>query len=238
MAELNGTALISDGNLKAYYRFEGNSNATTAGVNGTDTATVTYNASYGKYGQGVLIDGSTGKIALSTYNYKPMSFVAWVYPTTDQTNYILGTAVDGNYNWRLNVTTGVQDLSKGGIAAIGASNTQVPLNQWSHVAVTYDLSGNFVFYLNGTSDGSGTGNQTITSQVLNIGKYTTITSFAGRIDDLAIFDRVLTGAEVATLAAVASGPANLKTWDGLAKASIKSINSLAISSIKSVNNLQ
>lgn len=34
-----------------------------------------------------------------------------------------------------------------------------------------------------------------------------------------------------------SGPANLKTWNGLAKASVKSINGLAIGSTKSVNGL-
>ena len=34
-----------------------------------------------------------------------------------------------------------------------------------------------------------------------------------------------------------SGPANLKSFNGLAKASIKSINGLAIGSIKSVNGL-
>lgn len=35
-----------------------------------------------------------------------------------------------------------------------------------------------------------------------------------------------------------SGPANLKSWNGLAKASIKSINGLAIGSIKRVNGLE
>ena len=35
----------------------------------------------------------------------------------------------------------------------------------------------------------------------------------------------------------ASGPANLKSWNGLAKASIKSRNGLAIADIKSINGL-
>lgn len=34
-----------------------------------------------------------------------------------------------------------------------------------------------------------------------------------------------------------SGPANLKTWNGLAKASIKSVNGLAIASVKNINGL-
>ena len=35
----------------------------------------------------------------------------------------------------------------------------------------------------------------------------------------------------------AGGPANLKTWNGLAKASIKTINGLAIGSVKTINGL-
>lgn len=37
--------------------------------------------------------------------------------------------------------------------------------------------------------------------------------------------------------AVAAGPANLKTWNGIAKASIKTINGVAIGSVKSVNGI-
>ena len=37
--------------------------------------------------------------------------------------------------------------------------------------------------------------------------------------------------------ALAAGPANLKTWNGLAKASIKTMNGLAIGSVKSVDGL-
>ena len=39
------------------------------------------------------------------------------------------------------------------------------------------------------------------------------------------------------LSGAASGPANLKTWNGLAKASIKTIDGCAIASVKSINNL-
>lgn len=40
-----------------------------------------------------------------------------------------------------------------------------------------------------------------------------------------------------TTAAAASGPANLKTWHGLAKASIKTMNGLAIASVKTFDGL-
>lgn len=216
--ELNSTSLINDANLQAYYRMEGSSVAT-VGVNGTDTATLTYSALYGKYGQGVRVDGNTGKIVTSTYNYKPMTFVAWVYPTTDQYNYIISensTAIT-EYTWRIDVTTGKQALGITGTALVGNSNTAVPLNQWSHVAVTYDGSGNFIFYYNGTADGSGTNNQTVTNtEAIQIGKYSTNASFAGNIDDIAVFNRVLSASEIASLAAAApaavSYPQNNDNW--------------------------
>ena len=46
------------------------------------------------------------------------------------------------------------------------------------------------------------------------------------------------GVVVSFAPVVASGPANLKSYNGLAKASIKSINGLAIASIKSINSLE
>jgi hypothetical protein len=47
-----------------------------------------------------------------------------------------------------------------------------------------------------------------------------------------------TGYSEFTTASAAAGPANLKTWNGLAKASISKINGLAIANIKSINGLQ
>lgn len=44
-------------------------------------------------------------------------------------------------------------------------------------------------------------------------------------------------ARIDSFGGVASGPANLKTWNGLAKASIKTINGLAIASVKTFNGL-
>jgi hypothetical protein len=52
------------------------------------------------------------------------------------------------------------------------------------------------------------------------------------------FSSTVWGIVALAIRAEISGPTNLKSFNGLAKASIKSINSLAIGSIKSVNGLQ
>lgn len=43
--------------------------------------------------------------------------------------------------------------------------------------------------------------------------------------------------EVSFAPVVAAGPANLKTWNGLAKASVKTVDGLAIASVKTINGL-
>ena len=59
-------------------------------------------------------------------------------------------------------TTGTQQLVKSRTVNIGNSNTALTVNIAYAVGCTYDASGNFVFYLNGKPDGTGTSAQTFT----------------------------------------------------------------------------
>ena len=69
----------------------------------------------------------------------------------------------------------------------------------------------------------------------------------GIIDEVGFWNRELTSSEVTDLynsgAGLAyplvpvSGPANVKSWNGVAIANVKSINGLAVGSIKSINGL-
>lgn len=65
--------------------------------------------------------------------------------------------------------------------------------------------------------------------------------FDGLMDEIGVWSRELTYGEALdlynagnALAYAITGPSNLKTWNGLAKASIKTINGLAIGSVKSI----
>lgn len=73
--------MIKSPNLVAWWRMEGNSNdASGNGYNGTDTS-MTYGASYGKFGQGADFNGTSSKI-VTTINSNlggNLTFSCWYY---------------------------------------------------------------------------------------------------------------------------------------------------------------
>jgi hypothetical protein len=74
----------------------------------------------------------------------------------------------------------------------------LPLNTWSHIAVTYG-DGFLRFYVNGTQAGSvaQTGNIQTSTGPLRIGGNSVWSEwFAGRIDEVRIYNRALTQAEI------------------------------------------
>ena len=81
---------------------------------------------------------------------------------------------------------------------IGIQNTGliIPQNAWSHMAATF-INGTVAFYFNGGLVGTATFANTWTVSQLNVGNYwNTASGFNGSIDDLRIFDRALTSAQV------------------------------------------
>ncbi len=94
------------------------------------------------------------------------------------------------------LTGGVLHCNIGGSA--GATGGSVPLNQWSHVACTYDRQ-TIRGYVNGVEVASAADTQAIPTSSVNlaIGKEDGFTdrNFDGLIDEVEIFSRALTSAE-------------------------------------------
>jgi len=194
--------------LVAAYGFnEGaGTSVTDASGNGNNGAigTATWTAA-GKFGQALTFNGSS---AMVTVNDAPsldlttgMTLEAWVYPT----------AVGW---WRDVIYKGPNDIyylmgssnedtpAVGGTFAVtearGASS--LPLNTWTHLVGTYD-GGTLRLYVNGVQVGSqaqtglistSTGALTIGGDAL-YGQY-----FAGRIDEVRMYNRALTVLEIQT----------------------------------------
>jgi hypothetical protein len=85
------------------------------------------------------------------------------------------------------------------------TNTPIAVNQWTHVAVVYDGSAKpdgVTVYVNGRPQGTSTQNDTLKSTTrtevpLTIGqRFTTEKLFGGNIEDVRIYDRKLTAAEL------------------------------------------
>jgi hypothetical protein len=139
----------------------------------------------------------------------PMSIALWIKETTDQpTVHYLGkrancgggsTGID--YQIARDATYGIQFNSKaGGIVGTGVG---VALNQWRHVAVTYDGTTNLAIYIDGVPTGLSNTYHfegASTASLLIGGSGTCGGDMIGLIDEVWIFNRQLSDTEVHLLA--------------------------------------
>ncbi|MCX6751581.1 MAG: LamG domain-containing protein [Candidatus Nomurabacteria bacterium] len=130
----------------------------------------------------------------------------------------------------------------------GSLGVNIAINTWYHFAVSR-IGGDIRFFVNGVNNLTVTG---VTGSFANhtgnfvVGRndYNTTQYVYGYIDEFRVSKGVgrwfnnFAPPTVAYAGVVPSGPANLKTINGLVKASIKTINGVAIGSIKSINGLQ
>jgi len=212
--ELNSTgALKADASLKAYYRFEGNSNDETANNHdGTDTD-ITYNTSYGVFGQGILLNGSSSKIVITdSADLKPStsySISCWIKTSAAGGEYIFHSsaadALNGIAILKSNVHTFRLYHYPTGSGYLVESNTPVDDGNWHFCVATYD--GSYIkVYVDGKLDCNPVSiatNITWTTNYVRIGMYATTGGadgggfYNGSIDDLAFWNgKALTATEV------------------------------------------
>lgn len=167
----------------------------------------------GKFGSALSLDGAghvdCGNAEILNQDFPGLTIEAWVYPTA------LGgiqapavkwawTAEGDHFGLFLSenkplvaVADGV--TSEGGFTATGA----IDENEWTHVAATWDSqSFNEQVYINGKLDSegrqNGSGINLNSEETLKIGAQITGTPryFIGLIDEVAVYSRVLTEAEI------------------------------------------
>lgn len=141
----------------------------------------------------------------ATLQLTVFTFSAWV-KSSDATNgvktIIIGNSgASGGFQWRMTGTTSYgHQLLKYNVASIGAASSTVATNTWNHFAVTYNSStGAFVFYTNGVADGSGTSAQTFSQNKFYIGFNSATEGYIGNIDEVGVWNRILSADEIATL---------------------------------------
>lgn len=151
--------------------------------------------------------------SMYTVGWTDFTMSAWVNPTTyaasggstDRQTIIIG----GMY---LTLESGVvSTYCYGKTTKYYSGKTKVPLNEWSHIAVTYDTAGNLKIYLNGAVDATYTGltgaceNQQFHKQK-EIGAETNGSSrrYAGKIADVRIYATALSEADIKELYSIAT----------------------------------
>ncbi len=197
---------------------------------------VTYSSSAGRAtgSYGLLFtsnaDSSTNPVSLSSIpnvaSTQAITFSAWVrFDQLDTTegwerifDFGAGSANNNVYLTRQdttnNIQVGVFSGNSFADALVAPNFLSGRVGQWFHAAVTLDSDGELFLYLNGAAIGSvvlpATPNMsTWTRNYIGSSNWTENRQFRGAMDDIAIFDRALTAAEVLALSQTPAASASL-----------------------------
>ena len=188
-------------------------------------------ASYtnGKVGLTFSFDGVNDHVRIADWiglhMTNALAIEAWIYPTSHGANHIVAARWDlvvgpnqRSYVFSLlpsgHVSLGLSSNGADFVSASAASTNVIPLNQWSHVCGTYDgtsikISVNGGFQAETTYSGGifpGSNDLGIGGLVGNGLPGQVQYTFAGRIDEVGVYNRALSPSEIqATYAAGVSG---------------------------------
>ena len=205
---LNAQALPSG--LVAAYGFNEGSGSTTADTSGnSNTGTISGAAwtTSGRYGSALSFNGSSNRVNINDANSLDlttgMTLEAWVYPTVlSGWRTIILKEISGGLAYALyaydNAPRPAAYINTGGNDLSVAGTSSIPLNAWAHLATTYD-GATLRLFVNGSQVGSKaiSGAIRVSTSPLRIGgnaiwgEY-----FSGRIDEVRIYNRALSQAEI------------------------------------------
>lgn len=146
-----------------------------------------------------------------------ITIIAWIYPKSADKGTIVAKNPPYYFAfgsiWGLQQRVGAAVSIPGGWSSISGNGT-IPINKWSHIAMTYNGS-TIKVYLNGKEDGSvpATGLMTVGGDTVKIGwgspgfnQY-----FNGLIDQVRIYEQALTTAQIKQIYVEGAGEHGLLT---------------------------
>jgi PKD repeat protein len=205
-----GGSTGSNSGLVASYSFEeaSGSQVTDASGNANNgTISGATRVAAGRFGRALKFNGKSDWVTVdhsaSLNLTKGMTLEAWVYPTASTTSAtILMKEASGNATYRIYSNFlgkgPASIINVGGAAKTLSGGPTLPVNTWSHVASTYDGSTQKL-YVNGALVGSSrqTGSIDVSTGKLRIGGNSIWGYyFAGYIDEVRIYNRALSAAEI------------------------------------------
>ena len=202
---------VPSSGLVGYWPFTGNTNdASTAGNNLTNSGATLTTDRFGNSNEAYNFNGSSQSMTKTSpsFTFGPTSSFTvsfWMYKPTLSYGVALMNSSGANGNFIWNVQTGATGNFQFGTNKQGSTwawaQSSYAINQWYHVVATYN-NGAMTLYLNGTSVATQTFTQTTaatTNLPLYVGKGHSGNYFTGKVDDLGIWNRVLTQAEITLL---------------------------------------
>jgi hypothetical protein len=197
---LSGPAIVSPGDGQS-----------TAFVIGTDNQV--YGTGWEVNNRALVFDGVDDHVRVDySLNRLPLTVGMWFYMTQDASYsnwpegvYLFSNDDPGHWGFGLSVSQSENKLVVQRHDDWDYTDQVVPLNEWHHVAVAYQENGAYQLFWDGQQVFAGTGSSTPldAKEYFFIGGNPADPSakryFAGRIDEVAVFERALSEAEVSTI---------------------------------------
>lgn len=204
-----GSSLLTG--LVSYWKLDESSGnaADSYGSNTGTSSNITYYAT-GKINRCFSFNGSTSNVKVGDQTNLRLtttgSISAWIYAGARTNNVIVSKSdwsTDRNgYSFVLLSGYALIELCDASSSVSVRSAAQIPLGTWTHIVATWNAS-NCYIYVNGSLSNSGSNGKTMTStgQDFYIGYNSHYTSgtFNGYIDEVGVWNRLLTSAEVTSL---------------------------------------
>ncbi len=205
--------------LVSYWNLDGNSRDAVGGNDGSDVA-MTYGAAYGVLGHGALFDGVSSAIGLgnpANLNITgDLSIAMWVYPLEmAEAGSVFAKTVgngasDNTYDLAFFDDAPMQMVYANGTYFYIDSGAHLPSHTWSHVVFTRGNGNAEVrFYIDGVDAGLSNDHWAaitpLTGGDVFIGRRGNGNFFHGYVDEVGVWNRVLSPAEIAALYAGGAG---------------------------------
>ncbi len=197
--------------LVAAYGFNAGTGTTVGDSSGNNNNGTTANTTWsttGKVGNALSFNGTNALVTVPDANSLDlttgMTLEAWVNPTAAPAwGAVVAKETTGDQNYGVFATAGAGRpagaIISGSSIFTAAGTTAVPLNTWTHLAVTYDGT-NLRYYQNGVlvKTTAHTGAINTSTGVLHIGGDSSLDMFKGLIDEVRVYNTALNAAQITT----------------------------------------
>jgi len=193
------TCAVTPNGLVSFYSAEGTTQDLAGTFGGSLVGDVGYGA--GMVNQAFSFDGDGDGVHLaSAPTATSFTIEAWAYLIGDNLGYA-SIYVGGQGFWlldrKLNWWVPIEDVFVG--------NTQIPPDEWHHLALTYDGdSGTFMGYVDGVNDGTSPYVGASLPAPADLGTNPAQEDLEGLLDELSVYSRVLSESEIQGIFAAGS----------------------------------